>query len=83
MSERTIQSLLPHDALLKEQYDAIRDEAELACIRAVCPACEQGQMPALRTTLPYGLWMHSGLSICNASGIYRLRHKREEKLGAD
>ena len=76
------ETYVPVDAV-RAAAQAEGEKRELACIRAVCPACEQGSMPLPHPTLGAGPWLHSGLSICKAFGIYELRRKREEKRGAD
>ena len=64
---------------LPDYIKYFRDDTERACIRAVCSACNQGQMSAPHPTLGSGPWLHSGLSICNAFGIYELRRKRDSE----
>ena len=68
------------------EVEAARDEAELACIRAVCPGFCGWVEPEMPHRSPDGKnWWHGSYPNshrCGGSAIYELRRTRE-KRGAD
>lgn len=55
---------------------AAADEAEKACIQAMCLACKSSDMPVWKGRRE---WIHAGLNaLCPAADIYDMRRKRNE-----